>query len=67
MDSIVDTLMNQLTTKDKLSAISKLAGWDEKKVQSNLNMGFAPAVRLHVKNLVNAKQSRCPHQDDDPD
>jgi len=40
MDSIVETLMKQLTTNDNLSAIAKSVGGDETGVQSALSMGL---------------------------
>ncbi len=40
MDSIVDSLMKQVSTGDNLSLISKSVGGDEKGVQSALGMGL---------------------------
>jgi hypothetical protein len=40
MDSIVDTLMKQITTKDNLSTLTKSVGGNEKGVQSALGMGL---------------------------
>lgn len=40
MDSIVNSLMKQLATKDNLSTIAKFVGGDEEGVQSALSMGL---------------------------